>query len=805
MLEESIKKVCKKIAPCWPLENMVAVNPFLGYMSSRFTDTAHELNMVDGIQMTMPTSFYLEKISEGEIALHHVNKALSKHEKTISAEDFLKSIRIGKPEEDALHVKSFTDLISQHHDFDWTRFTRSRISSWAGSYFDKGQASWRASFGNRSIYSSWLVEARVDRTLEISGLKSFRKVVQRLPEDPKEATRFFVNQLRSNDSEIIELYCHRLLRIVGGWSSYIAYLDWQEGLEGKEGHHLEEFLVILLAWDYCLTQSLEFDGTDEWIENMREVKSDLASGSCQKQLADRLVLQTAYDLALREHWVSKINKSRKSAEKSQPLAQAVFCIDVRSEVFRRNLESVNSNIETLGFAGFFGFPISRLPVGKSKSEPQCPVLLKPKYTISEHIEDRNLHTLAGQRRVLSRQLNYTWKSFKSGAITCFSYVSPLGLAFLPKLFSDTFGWTRSQTHPDDAGLSSRTKSHLKMDLNVNESESTGIPFEDRVSLAKGALTAMSLKKGLSKYVLLVGHGSSSVNNPQATGLDCGACGGHTGEANAKVAADVLNDPDVRSRLAADGINVPEDTVFIAGLHDTTTDEVKLFSKVDDSGVDAQELKALQQSFDRAGRMTRLERSLRMSPHDRSDASVRFRSKDWSQVRPEWGLAGCSAFVIADRSKTSAIDMEGKSFLHSYDWKEDEGFAVLEQIMTAPMIVTSWINLQYFGSTVDNEKFGAGNKTLHNVTAGLGVIEGATGDLRQGLAYQSVHDGFQNQHDPARLNVVIQAPEHAILEVVSKHQMVRDLCENEWISLLLMDDSGQVIKVYKPGEGWESID
>ena len=40
----------------------------------------------------------------------------------------------------------------------------------------------------------------------------------------------------------------------------------------------------------------------------------------------------------------------------------------------------------------------------------------------------------------------------------------------------------------------------------------------------------------ARLVLLAGHGSSTVNNPYATGLDCGACGGHTGEANARVAA-----------------------------------------------------------------------------------------------------------------------------------------------------------------------------------------------------------------------------------------------------------------------------
>jgi uncharacterized protein YbcC (UPF0753/DUF2309 family) len=185
-----------------------------------------------------------------------------------------------------------------------------------------------------------------------------------------------------------------------------------------------------------------------------------------------------------------------------------------------------------------------------------------------------------------------------------------------------------------------------------------------------------------------------------------------------------------------------------------------------------------------------------------DSAVRRRSKDWSQVRPEWGLAGCAAFIVAPRDRTAGVVMNGRSFLHSYDWRQDEGFGVLELIMTAPMIVASWINLQYYGSTVDNRVFGSGNKTLHNVVGTLGVLEGNAGDLRVGLPWQSVHDGEKYVHEPMRLHVMIEAPINAMTAIIARHDQVRQLLDNSWLYLFALDASGKVTHRYIGGLQWE---
>jgi len=209
----------------------------------------------------------------------------------------------------------------------------------------------------------------------------------------------------------------------------------------------------------------------------------------------------------------------------------------------------------------------------------------------------------------------------------------------------------------------------------------------------------------------------------------------------------------------------------------------------------------------ASHAARTERSVRLISEVPSqlDKAMFARSKDWAQVRPEWGLAGCSAFVVAPRERTKGIDFDGKSFLHSYEWQKDQEFLVLELIMTAPMVVTSWINLQYYGSTVDNKNFGSGNKTLHNVTAGVGVLEGYSGDLRVGLPIQSIHDGEQYQHEPLRLSVIIEAPIEAMNRILEKHEGVKDLCDNGWIYLMAMDETGKVSYRYAGNLKWEEVD
>ncbi|NBX82026.1 DUF2309 family protein, partial [bacterium] len=179
-----------------------------------------------------------------------------------------------------------------------------------------------------------------------------------------------------------------------------------------------------------------------------------------------------------------------------------------------------------------------------------------------------------------------------------------------------------------------------------------------------------------------------------------------------------------------------------------------------------------------------------------------RSLDWSEARPEWGLAGNAAFIVAKRKLTERLNLESRSFLHSYDWESDTTGSALEVIMTAPMVVAEWINTQYYFSTVDNEVFGSGSKVIHNVVGKLGVMQGNVSDLKIGLPLQSVSDGKNFVHEPMRLLVVIEAPRERIEHIIQKHESVRKLVLNEWIRLVALEPSDRKFYRYSPMSRWE---
>jgi uncharacterized protein len=260
---------------------------------------------------------------------------------------------------------------------------------------------------------------------------------------------------------------------------------------------------------------------------------------------------------------------------------------------------------------------------------------------------------------------------------------------------------------------------------------------------------------------------------------------------------------VRESLVGRGITIPADTLFVGALHDTTTDAVQLFLADHPSPAHQKQVEQAKSWLQAAAAASRAERAARLPRAGRSGRGITRRSRDWAEIRPEWGLAGCKAFIAAPRSRTRGKSLDGRAFLHEYDWKSDREFKVLELILTAPVVVASWISLQYYGSTVTPELYGGGNKLLHNVVGGIGVIEGNSGVMRAGLPWQSVHDGERLMHEPLRLAVCIEAPREAIGDILKRHDGVRALFDNQWLHLLVLDE-GEVAWRYVRGGQWQPV-
>ncbi|KPK14683.1 MAG: hypothetical protein AMJ62_12190 [Myxococcales bacterium SG8_38] len=814
-LEASLAKARSRIPPLWPLKHFVAVNPFLGLRGMPFAKACAEMQRIAGADMVMSRHYYRALVEQGRITDGDLENAMRAAHSMPGAPRDLATLRNAlesDPIYESSSVATVAEVVDRAHGLRTEPRAVEEIAKWCAAYWDEGQAAWRMPWRALPLYSAWRAAAHLDRTPDVMGFQGFRDIVQSLPDHPVTAIESIVEELALS-GPALDAYLHRALFSIRGWAAYARYIGWYAELDGKEDKAMIHVLAIRLAWDYALF--VLHDGEALRTAWTAAVASMAKTGQAEldRDLWVDTVLQTAFEASFQRDLIAKLlgAEANDGAASVRPSVQAAFCIDVRSEVFRRALETVEPRAQTIGFAGFFGFPIEYVPIGQVSGTAQCPVLLKPRFVVRETVtaadEDERTEILG--LRLLRRRASKAWKSFKGSAVSSFVYVETAGLTFAAKLVGDATGLTRPVTHPSAEGLDWGLLPRIgpEVEAGALAGRSTGFTLPERIDTAETMLRAMSLREGFARLVMLTGHGSTTVNNPHASGYDCGACGGNPGEANARVAASILNDPNVRAGLADRDIVIPNDTWFLGCLHDTTTDEITIFDREQIPASHSADLQQLEGWLEQASELARAERALLLGvpASVEVDAAIVKRSRDWSQVRPEWGLAGNAAFIAAPRQRTRSLDLGGRVFLHDYDWRRDEEWRVLELILTAPMVVASWINLQYYGSTVSQKAFGSGNKVLHNVVGTLGVLEGNAGDLRVGLPLQTLHDGKRFVHEPLRLSVFIEAPPEPIDTILRKHEGARELVDNGWVHLFALTDDGRCCLHRTQGGAWVKID
>lgn len=767
----------RAIPPLWPLSSSVAVNPFLGQTEQSLPQVAALLERVAGTSVTMPREWYIAKINDGTIIEADLVAALAKFSNAAADVVALKAAA-GETSAPVTPLPTVADLAAEVSGIDWPGIVEERFGVWAAGFFDAGQALWQNKPGRRA-FDAWRDFASRDLSAEIAGLAGFGSLVANAPARTRTALVEAVDATGLT-ADATETYFHQLLLGLGGWSQVARYRLWQAELAGTTDLTLVDVLTIRVIWEQALYKKYATDIDAKWAE-IRKAHATPVTPS-HDQLIDA-ALQAAAEFAGQRSLAETLAAPSVPAADGRPALQAAFCIDVRSEVFRRALESVDPGIQTLGFAGFFGLTASHQSFASDVAEHRLPVLLNHGVTskaggASDATTDQTARFAARAGRA--------WGRFKLAAVSSFAFVEASGPVYAGKLLRDALGMDAAKAQDSQAPV---------LD------DSFGL--QDRIAAATSILSAMSMTENFAPLILLFGHGANVVNNPHASALHCGACGGYSGEVNARLLAGILNDKAVRAGLAKNGVTIPDDTLFVGGLHDTTTDDVTIYDADFRGHGHQSHHRTAQDWLASAGKLARTERALRL-PRAANGDDISKRSRDWSETRPEWALAGCKAFIAAPRSRTKGKGLEGRAFLHDYDWQKDDGFGVLELILTAPVVVASWISLQYYGSVVAPKVFGAGNKLLHNVTGGIGVVEGNGGALRGGLPWQSVHDGTNYAHDPLRLSVCVEAPAQAIADILEKHPNVRALFDNNWLHLFTLNGDGEMAQRYVGDLDWADV-
>ncbi|QNP46895.1 DUF2309 domain-containing protein [Sphingomonas sediminicola] len=583
----------------------------------------------------------------------------------------------------------------------------------------------------------------------------------------------------------------KLVARLPGWAGHIRWRNEYAGRDLVEDAPASA-ADLLALWTFVLRSApdrwtwradeLHVDATEELLGHF-DIGADQRSLHAEGRCALReigslheddlgLMFMEAAERTFRGSIVQRIRGSAStSPADGRPTAQLVFCIDVRSEPFRRAIES-QGTYETLGYAGFFGLPISLTSADGASSRNLLPVLLRPAHAVVKGPavgqETRARKSWAKKLRRSSAQRIFD--AIKNGIGTSFAAAEATGPLAAARMVESCVG-------PSLKSLSGRDESCFAPDR-------SRIPLSDQVDYARSLFSMTGLGTNLARLVVLVGHGSHAVNNPFASALDCGACGGHRGGENARLLAAILNDADVRKALAEDSVEIPADTVFVGAEHDTTRDFVRVFDTQLIPATHEQDLANLKADLSTAGDRCREERGQRLG---RSARDLLVGSQHWGEVRPEWGLAGNAAFIVGPRELTKDANLEGRVFLHSYNWASDPTGAALEVILTAPMIVAQWINCQYLFSTVDNSRFGAGDKITHNVLGGIGVVQGNGGDLRVGLPRQSLYDDQGvPYHVPQRLLTIVEAPLDRLEEIIDRNAILQRLFGNGWVQLIAVE-------------------
>jgi uncharacterized protein len=811
LLADVLAEVQAILMPVWPLSDFVAVNPFAGMADRHLLTARRFLRAVRDAELLMPLPYFRDMLQRGDLTAMHISQALDECRETLPqwyspaiVEWISAQTRHGLPgagySSADRRYRTVAEMVDLQAGAAWNTAFIQEVARHCAAHFDEGQAAWGSPWKHLPLYQAWRRAAAFDRRVEAMGLSGFRRFASQLPEDPYDAVDHLLRRLEVPPRHWKEfLLCE--LYTVAGWSAYVKCRVRTSEIEGLPDDELVGLLAMRLAYDAAL------------LEHMRKSHVECGPGLPDDDLCDHAspdrqslllyALQRAAETAFERRLCAnlRVGANAPADDSSRKAVQMVFCIDVRSERMRRNLEAASSRIQTFGFAGFFGVPIEYVPLGAADGAAHCPVLLTPAVSIREGLRgaDQKAQCSAAEARRSTRMARKLWKSFQASGASCFSFVESLGLAYAGRLLAGV-GITGRDGNRRKVGAIGGG-SLTSVGPIVHEESRCGMTVEQQVDFAHGFLRNLGLTDNFARIVAVCGHESETANNPCKASLDCGACGGHSGEANARVAAALLNDTEVRLRLSRRGVVIPNDCWFVPAVHNTTTDEIRYCDAETPPCSHVDEFHALREWSARATVLTRAERARKMGQKPAAAGDLLRRARDWSEVRPEWGLAGNAAFIVAPRTRTAGTDLDGRTFLHSYDFRRDPEFKTLELIMTAPMIVANWINLQYYASTVDNRAFGSGNKALHNVVGQFGILQGNGGDLTTGLPWQSIHDGRRLQHEPLRLLVVIEAPRGAVGAIIARHASVRSLVDNKWLNLLVID--GERFFRYSPSGDWRA--
>ncbi|MEC3616249.1 DUF2309 domain-containing protein [Bacillus stercoris] len=836
-----ITSASRVIAPLWPISTFAARNPWMGLENQTFDQVASWLKNTRDVDIYPSASMIRSAKNKGEIDEVFVEMGLQRwldshsfHIPRDVAERFCHAgLQLDPLPSDLLSSHEMEKLVSGCRGLDpidnvfmeplssyienqdgerLVTILDHHVIKWSKLYLDDSQAGWTMPNREEGFYRAWQQLIQYDPALS----KKQRERLKGLPQEAHLALQEALFALGIPESEI-QAYLEAHLLSLPGWAGMML---WRSQQSSHEHALLTEYLAVRLSMEWALIKPylpltneraekkisiapliaawIHWGGLtlEEWSQMPASEQNEYLSFaySFDEKLRRKLWLE-AWEQTYTDRLSQKIISKQRETGKKSALAQLAFCIDVRSEPFRRHLEK-EGPFETIGIAGFFGVPIATCELGSKHSHASLPIIQKPQNRIKE-LADEDAFNKYNQRKQAVHSLSYTFKTMKQNVLSSLLLPELSGPWLTLQMAARSFVPRKAGRFIHNLREAWLRKPDTKLSLHHDATEAeipVGFTDEEKVNYARQALKMMGLTENIAPLVVICGHGSQSTNNPYSAALDCGACGGAAGGFNARVLAALCNLSEVREALLTEGIKIPQDTVFAAAEHNTTVDELHWLYVPELSEAAQEAFEQIEAVMPKVRHHVNAER-LAQLPNFQSEfknpkAEAHRFAEDWSEIRPEWGLARNAAFIIGQRELTQDCDLEGRAFLHNYDWKQDESGEILANIIAGPGTVAQWINLQYYASTVAPHYYGSGNKATQTVTAGLGVMQGNASDLLAGLPWQSVmksdHEAY---HSPLRLLILIQAPKEYVERLLNNDSAFMQKVQNGWVRLASIDPEG----------------
>ncbi|QGA81121.1 DUF2309 domain-containing protein [Halomicrobium sp. LC1Hm] len=761
-IHESIETAAQTVGSRWPLHSFVTANPLSGFEDQPFHEAVAAAADTLGSDGYPDADVFRRAWEDGRIDPDVLRDTLREHGYESEPEATLDRMATAERAE-ATETATATDRVD------------AVLTKWLSAFLDQGQAKWPMPEREDGFYDAFRAVARHDGEIPDA------EAIAELPDRPLDAIREqLVNDPVGEWPEIFEFH----LAALPGWTGLLKQRTddgdaWQSAYPITLAGYLAVRLTLVDLFDAPRTPE-EADGDDATADGAVPLPE---------------VWLTAWEATYRSALVAELTDASESVaatgEGDRPDAQLVFCIDTRSEIIRRHVEAAG-DYETHGYAGFFGVPMRYEGHDAAVAVDACPPILDPQHRIADRPTDGegSRHAEHDRWTAMREATESVIGRLRSNAATAFSYVESTGAGYgaalaartlVPGRVHDLVDAVDDRT-PDDHAVWEPAVDH---DPDHAHELPAGLTVEEKTEYAATAFELMGWEQ-FARLVVFTGHASQTANNPFDASLDCGACAGNPGGPSARVLAALCNDEAVRERLRDRGIDVPEDTYFLAGEHNTTTDEIELYADAVPE-THAEDVRQLRADLETARAGAAAERADDMGADGDAGRETHRRAADWAETRPEWGLAGNAGFVVGPRELTDGLDLDARAFLHSYDWTTDDEGDALEGILTGPMVVTQWINAQYYFSTVDNAVFGSGSKVTHNPVGNVGVYQGNGGDLLTGLPLQSLMAADDEPyHQPLRLSTVVHAPVERVTDVLADNPSVTELLDNDWLHLTVVD-------------------